>query len=99
MAKILVIGVGNSQEKVVERLQQLIPNSRCVQIGANSFSRNPNIEYYSLIKNSKIAKEIINIGCMPGSTHLMIIERLPEIIEEQREKLAEFLGINTIRKD
>ena len=99
MAKILVIGVGNSQKKVVEKLHEVIPESRCVLIGSYLYSENPqNIEYYNLLRNSKIAKEISSTY-MPGSAYVMTLRRLPEIIEEQREKLEEFLGLNTIRKD
>ena len=99
MAKTLVIGVGASQQNVVEKLQQLIPDSRCVNIGLGLYPRNPNIEYYNLAENSGIAKEIVDVGCMPGSTHMMLIERLPEIIEEQREKLREFLRFKPIQQD
>lgn len=98
MPKILVVGIGGSQGNVIEKLQHTLPDCRCVLIDTDLYSTIDNIDFYSLSANSSLARKIIDMRMMPGTTNCEITKHLPDIIEEQKVNLIEFLGFAPIAK-
>lgn len=87
MAKIVIIGVGNSQTEVVRMLHERIPEAKCISM---TMGRNPripddeeNIQNYNLIEHSKTAQQVVSLGLMPADEKHDLTKHLSEIMQEQ----------------
>lgn len=96
MAKILIIGVGNSQTEVVKMLHERVPEAKCISM---TMQRNPsipededNIQNYNLIEHSKTAQQIVRLGLMPGDEKYELNKHLSEILREQLSDIERLLG-------
>lgn len=92
MAKIVIIGVGSSQHRVIEKMHKEIPDAKCIHIDCNWYNmkHSEGIIHHNLFQNSDLAYEIFS-SFHPGSAREIARKNIKPIVEEQTELIKELL--------